>query len=416
MNQTHLLPQSITLYTTYNCQLSCEHCFLTQTGKLNKHTLDINSIRSIIEDAHKNNVFLIAISGGDPLLHPNIYEILEMIKQKGIVALLGITGVDVTEEQVLKIKSLGVPCIQVSLDGFDEVSNRLFRGSSVYNKVIKTIKIIKNSGIHANLAICITRENKHLLKNMLDLCSELGVYRIKVAFLEPISGKEELNRRILSEKDKQNIMSICKEINNDRKEDWILIPGYNLNTGKPNTLGKYPPLVIGADGLISVDEFGKVIGHISDGPISKIYGKFVNESVAMFIDDLINKVKRDFNISTIEEVPPQRLNSAAVIFKYGTQYQILHRNDLPIAVRLFTIIHEAAHIAENTLNFNPYDVHNQNIELSANLWALDYLKPYLNKDFYVKAVELAHISEDKLFKYISINLMDNLINYWGNNQ
>ncbi|EOV9527566.1 radical SAM protein [Bacillus cytotoxicus] len=87
MNEKLLLPQSISLYVTYNCQLSCEHCFLTQTGKLNKYTLDIESIKRVIDEAHKHNVFLVAISGGDPLLHPNIYEILEFLQQKGIVAL-----------------------------------------------------------------------------------------------------------------------------------------------------------------------------------------------------------------------------------------------------------------------------------------------------------------------------------------
>ncbi|SCB02531.1 Uncharacterized protein BWINRA5_06009 [Bacillus mycoides] len=416
MNEKLLLPQSISLYVTYNCQLSCEHCFLTQTGRLNKYTLDMESIKHVIDEAHKHNVFLVAISGGDPLLHPNIYEILELLQQKGIVALLGITGIDITKEQVLKIKSLGVPCIQVSLDGIDEISNSFFRGSSVYDNVIESVRLIQSIGIHTNLAICISKDNKHLLKDMLNLCNELNIYKVKVAFLEPILGKEQLNLRVLSEGEKQQVLSVCKDFNTNKKESWIMVPGYNVYTGAPNTPGKYPSLVIGADGVISIDEFGKNIGHISDDPISKTYGKFIKESLNNFIDNLIINIKENYNITSIEAVPYQKLNSAALVFKFGSSYQIMYRDDLPTSVRLFSIIHEAAHIAEDTIAVNPYDVHKKEVELSANLWALNYLKPHLNTDFFERANELAYLNEDLLFKYIEENLMNNLINYWGNNQ
>lgn len=90
-SRPRFLPFGISLYITYQCHLKCGHCFLVQTDLLNKHELSFEKIKSIIDDAYQHNVFLLILSGGEPLLHSGFSEIIEYARSKSILPLLGIT-------------------------------------------------------------------------------------------------------------------------------------------------------------------------------------------------------------------------------------------------------------------------------------------------------------------------------------
>lgn len=415
MNNISLLPPALSLYLTYQCQLHCEHCFLTKNGMLNKYALTVDEIKSIINEAIENKVFMIRISGGDPLLHPGIYNILEMLKNNNILALLGITGVNITVNQILKLKELGVPCIQVSLDGADESKNSYFRGPNVFDEVINTIKLIKSFGIHANLAFCISRINVDQIENMLTLAERTGVYKVKIAFLEHIQEDTQINEQVLSDFEKNEVVKICKQKNQEMQNDWIAIPGINLEDGTPQKLGKYPPLVIGADGSLRIDEFGVSIGHIKDGKIADIYGDYIKSQKKEFLNNKIEEIKIRFNIKSIEVVNSNAIFSVALVYKFNKHYNILIRENTPDNIKFFSILHEAAHIAQGTLNISPYDQYDKECELNANIWAIEYLKPFVTSDFYNRSIELAYIDEAELFNYINNNLTDQLIGYWSDN-
>lgn len=403
-----ILPPVISLYITYACQLKCPHCFLTQTGKLNQFSLPLDAIKNVIEDAYHHQVFMMIVSGGDPLLHPDFFEMLTELKKYKIMPLIGITGLDVTEEQVKKFKSLNINTLQVSLDGISEEKNRKIRGDNVFKGVIESVKIMQSGGMNVNLAVCLNRHNKNELENLLHLALKLNIFKVKVQLWRDFVGDSELSLTLV---EKEKAIELCASYNKRLQKEWIAIPGVDLDKGNLIDQNQYPPLVIGADGEVTIGELGTKIGNIYEKrSISEIYGEYVSSEKRKFIENILMQLKNEHNIKSIEKVEENKLFSNAMVYKYKNEFYLLYREDLPLAIAFFSIIHEIGHIVENTLGYHiAYD---QNIEKSANIWAIQFLKKYTTSHFYNQAILLAHENEEALYTFVRESLLTNLINFW----
>jgi MoaA/NifB/PqqE/SkfB family radical SAM enzyme len=407
-----MLPPNISIYPTYRCQLSCKHCFLTQSGKLNQFELDFETIKSIILDAKKHNVFTIVLSGGDPLLYPHIYEVLALMQKLRIVPLMGVTGLDLSLEQINKLKSLGVSSLQVSLDGPNEEVNSYYRGSNVYESVIRSIKTIQTSGIKATLAICVDKYNFRQIEDTLQLASNLDVFKVKVAFWTPVDSYD-LDNRELNESEKHWLTEVCSEFNRRKQKSWISIPGSSLNKDNEPYKQKYPPCIVGADGLVRLGEGGKSIGNVFQDSISSLYGQFVEHAKHNFIEHLILNLCQSYEISRVQSVSEEQLASAALIYRLDGKLYILYRENLPIAVRLFVIVHEIGHSVRGSISYNQHIKHDVEEEKAVNLWALNFLKPYVTEQFYNHSVSLLTRDEGSFFQYLNDALIDSMVNYWS---
>jgi MoaA/NifB/PqqE/SkfB family radical SAM enzyme len=120
LNLRKFLPQAISLYLTYRCQSRCPHCFLVENGKLNRYELSLEQCLSIIDEASERRVFLLVLSGGEPLLHPGFFRVISHARNKGLLPLLGLTGVGVADEHIRQIAEQAIPTVQLSLDGATE--------------------------------------------------------------------------------------------------------------------------------------------------------------------------------------------------------------------------------------------------------------------------------------------------------
>lgn len=400
MNICDLLPVTMALYPTYKCQLQCPHCFLTAMNKINNYSLDFEVIKKIIEDAHQNNVFMMIISGGDPILYPHIYDILDLLKKYNILPLLGVTGVGITTEIAIKLKKYGIDYIQVSLDGYSENTNKKYRGKGNFEAVIKSIKILQEFEIKVNLAICLDKNNANTIEKYLQFALDLHIYKMKVAFWQSVQNhKTEL---LLSEIDKMNIKSICEKYNKIKKFNWISI------VDKVNP-AVYPQLSVGADGEICIGEYGSSIGNANTEKVSVLYGKYVFKEREKLIYKIIDMVKNEYDIYQIERVDQNKINAAALVYYYNKQYQLLISNKLSLPIYLFTILHEIGHIVQKTLKSKVYTNQLDAEEKEANIWAISYLEKYINKNFYKHILNVAYKSQDQLFLDLDQYLISNLL-------
>ncbi len=403
------LPPVVSLYITYSCQLSCGHCFLTRSGKLNQFALEFSAVARILEEARLHRVYMMPISGGDPLLHPKLFEILALMQQYRIMPLLGATGIEITPTIASRLKALGLPCVQVSLDGASEETNRKYRAPGVFEAVLRSIEAIQNSGLKANLAICCHKGNWRDLDNILALAKKLGLYKVKVAFWEE-SGSD-IEKLALSAEEKQHIVGICQKYNHDG--EWVAIPQYDMKAGKKRRGSKYPPLVIGADGQIQIGEFGEVIGSIHDDvSLASLYTKYVDERKSVTLESLTSTLLNRYRVASVRAVPASNLNCASLVYAEGTCYHILYRDTLPKALQAFVLLHEIGHIARGSIGRDPSKNRCTIEETETNLWALNMLEPHLDREFYLTALEMVRGDENALFLFLEKNLLNNMTNYW----
>lgn len=265
-------PMCVVVYLTDYCNLKCRHCFLTQTNNLNKNMLDTNKLKELLKLFKDNNVFMIAYSGGDAMLHKDLFEILNYTSDLGMLPLLGISGPNVSLTYAKKIYDSGVRCVQIGLNGSDEKTNSYYRGKGNFSKALKSFHNLKDNNVNVNLAFCLDKHNLFDLENMLNLANSIDAYKIKIEFWCCVNNSNNSNELTEAEKDK--VRKTCDEyMLNLNKKDWIQYPKSSSHLTKIHTNA----LIIMSNGDIKRSEMGEVLGNIYKDSILNILEVKKNE-------------------------------------------------------------------------------------------------------------------------------------------
>ena len=129
-NLTYPLNQ-IYFYLTEGCNLRCRHCWIApkyQTEGNSYPALDLDLFKSVIEQAKPLGLTGVKLTGGEPLLHPEINEILEHIQTVDLRLTVETNGVLCTAELAEKMAACKDPFVSVSLDGADAETHEWVRG------------------------------------------------------------------------------------------------------------------------------------------------------------------------------------------------------------------------------------------------------------------------------------------------
>lgn len=214
---------SAIIYLTHQCPLQCKHCFLVTKGKVpSEEKISFDKAVQILDYLQKEKYFMVAYTGGDPLCHPNLFEILKMTYERGMLPLLGVSGVNITHQIAEKIYDSGVRCVQVSLDGSNESMNSSFRGAGVFAEVINGIDILQQHGINVNVAMCIADVNLSDYKNIINLCYDKHIYKLKVTFYYDYGNDNNFCYEI-TKAQKAEVIEYCKKFEIEHSlNDWIL--------------------------------------------------------------------------------------------------------------------------------------------------------------------------------------------------
>jgi radical SAM protein with 4Fe4S-binding SPASM domain len=131
-SENHKYPlHQIYFYLTEGCNLRCRHCWIApkyQTEENTYPSLKLNLFRSIIEQAKPLGLSAVKLTGGEPLLHPNINEILDFMQTEDIRLIVETNGVLCTPELARKMAACENPFVSVSLDGTNPETHEWVRG------------------------------------------------------------------------------------------------------------------------------------------------------------------------------------------------------------------------------------------------------------------------------------------------
>lgn len=134
--------KKLTLFLTDDCNMNCEHCYIY----LNKHYLDYNVFKNII----KNNWDEVTLTGGEALLHPNIWNIIEDIHRTNAKIRLLTNGVLLNKQTIFRLKDYDVE-IFVTYQ-----KNR--------EKILNNIIFAVNNGLKVGINHVLTNEERFALK------------------------------------------------------------------------------------------------------------------------------------------------------------------------------------------------------------------------------------------------------------
>lgn len=196
-----LSPLAVNLKITNECNLKCCHC-IADSGQNSNRELTLNEWYKIIDDLKENQVFLIDITGGEPLIHPNFFDILSYINSKQFKITLSTNGTLINKKTAKILKEMNVSLAKVSLDGPDSLSHDKIRGvDGAFDNTINGILFLRENDIPVTIQSAISKLNYIYIDEMVNKCSKIGINGINFFTVVPGGRAEGLVKEIFSPED-----------------------------------------------------------------------------------------------------------------------------------------------------------------------------------------------------------------------
>ncbi|MEM2875787.1 MAG: radical SAM protein [Candidatus Bathyarchaeia archaeon] len=176
-------PTSVDVFITSRCNLKCVHCFSATREAID---LPLQTLMSIFNQLEEMGVLEVRINGGEPLMHPNIGEVLEVLSSKMFRKVILTNGTMLDDEMAIRIKRSNV-IPTVSLDDSDADDNDSFRGvKGAFIKTVEGLKILQKNKVQYGINCCIHAKNLNRIEKIVKFAEDLGACRIAFLDLKPI--------------------------------------------------------------------------------------------------------------------------------------------------------------------------------------------------------------------------------------
>ena len=164
--------------STKTCNLHCMHCYMQSDGRKYKDELTTAEAKQFIDDLAEFHVPVLLLSGGEPLIRPDFFELAEHAAQRGVRPTLSTNGTLITREVAHRIHDIGVGYVGISLDGLEDVNDK-FRGvAGAYQKAMEGIENCVAVGQRVGLRFTINHHNIQELDNIFDFIEEHEINRV----------------------------------------------------------------------------------------------------------------------------------------------------------------------------------------------------------------------------------------------
>ncbi len=180
--------RQIYFYLTDGCNLRCRHCWVLadlQAARQTSAFLSPELVGYIVDQARPLGLQAVKLTGGEPLLHPLLDKILEIIKAADLRLVMETNGVLLTRESAGRIAACRQPHISVSLDGAEAETHEWVRGvPGCYQAAVEGIGYLVQAGVRPQIIFSLLRRNREQIAAVVRLGQELGAKSIKFNIIQ----------------------------------------------------------------------------------------------------------------------------------------------------------------------------------------------------------------------------------------
>jgi heme b synthase len=186
---------------TRNCNLSCVHCRASATNGPYTGELDTPACLTLLDQIEEAGDPIVILTGGEPLLRPDIFEVARYGTDKGLRMVMAPNGTLITESMARQMADSGIKRISISLDGATADRHDKFRGvDGAYDGALNGITHAKAAGIEFQINTTITQANLEEIPRIQELAVELGAVAHHIFLLVPTGrGKYIVDQAISAE-------------------------------------------------------------------------------------------------------------------------------------------------------------------------------------------------------------------------
>jgi radical SAM protein with 4Fe4S-binding SPASM domain len=290
-------------HITNVCNLRCQHCYQDDFSK--SHDLDWPGLKKVYENIltalrEWDQKACIHLTGGEPLIKPELFPLLSDLNQQTMVEELGIitNGLTINREMMRRLSSFSkLKKIKISLDGGDAETNDSIRQKGTFDKVMQNLPLIKEKERFEILFMFTAmKKNFRSLPSLFKLCQDLGVNGLIIERFIPLGRGREVMGEVLSKEEWKEMIGMLLDFFSTEREEHSLLPYQAFQVSfceeEPELLGA--PCIVGVDGLCIMPEgnvfpcrrFPISIGNLLDVPLKHIWEK----------SEILEKLRRKENL------------------------------------------------------------------------------------------------------------------------
>lgn len=209
---------------TLNCNFYCQHCGSNAGRKIIQNELTTeqikNAFKQIAAQYDAKNI-MISVTGGEPLLRDDLFEVMNFANQLGFPWGIVSNGSLINKKVVDNLKKAGASSVDISIDGIGKTHNKFRNYPGAYQKAIRAVKLLSENKFLKNLEIIssIHHGNIHQLEEMYKVFSKLGINSWRVMNIDPI-GRAEKSDILLYKDEMKYLLDFIKQ---KRKSSKLLI-------------------------------------------------------------------------------------------------------------------------------------------------------------------------------------------------
>ncbi len=160
------------------CNLHCAHCYSDSANRPYEGELTTEEGLALIDDLAAFEVPVLLLSGGEPLMRPDILDLIARARERGLRTTLSTNGTLITPQLAERLKALGLGYVGISLDGIGRV-NDTFRGhKGAFEAAVAGFRACKAVGQRVGLRMTLTRHNVRELERIFAFVESEGIERV----------------------------------------------------------------------------------------------------------------------------------------------------------------------------------------------------------------------------------------------
>jgi heme d1 biosynthesis radical SAM protein NirJ len=175
------------------CNLTCKHCYSISADIDFKGELNTEEVFTVMDDLKGFGVPVLILSGGEPLLRPDIFEISQRAKDMGFYVGLSTNGTLIDKHNIDAIADVGYDYVGISIDGMQATHDVFRRKQGAFDASMAGIRLCRERDIKVGLRFTMTEDNAIEFPDMLQLMQDEGVNKFYLSHLN-YAGRGNRNR------------------------------------------------------------------------------------------------------------------------------------------------------------------------------------------------------------------------------
>ncbi len=216
------IPKWIAWETTQRCNLSCVHCRCSSGLCSSEGDFTTEEGKSLLAEIADYSKPVVVLSGGEPLMRPDIFELAEYGTSLGLRICMATNGALVTEEVCQKMKDADIKMVSLSLDGSTaEIHDDFRQCNGAFEGVVRAAEIFRRHGQKFLINSSFTKRNQGDIAATFRLAKSLGATAWYMFMIVPTGRGEEIMSELITKEDYEDILEWHYQ--QEKLEDTILM-------------------------------------------------------------------------------------------------------------------------------------------------------------------------------------------------